>query len=107
MREQLECIEDKTLQSIGLELMFLTPEKCTHPDGITAIEISRKLNIDLDTVKKKLKILFDKNIVKCKGLNPKYWQFDNYNFLRMDEEDPVYSMLCSFEDVDFDKYFNY
>ena len=66
-------IEDKALKSVGLELMFMTPEKC---------------NSD-------------------KGINPKYWKFDNYNFQRMDEDDDVYRLLCNFDDVDFDRFFQY
>ena len=99
--------EDKALKDIGLELMFLTPEKCSHEDGITAVELSKLLGLPLDTVKKKLKILFSKGIVQVKGINPKVWKFNEYNFQRMDENDEVYTLLCSFEDVDFDKYFSY
>ena len=68
------ALEDKELKEVGLELMFLTPEKCGHEDGITAVELSRQLNMPLDTVKKKLKILFDKGIVQVKGINPKIWK---------------------------------
>ena len=99
--------EDKALKDVGLELMFLTPEKCSHDDGITAVELSKHLNMPLDTVKKKLKILFQKGVVQVKGINPKLWKFNEYNFQRMDEEDEVYTLLCSFDDVDFDKYFTY
>ena len=31
--------EDKELKSVGLELMFLTPEKYSSKDGITAVEL--------------------------------------------------------------------
>lgn len=99
--------EDKALKDVGLELMFLTPEKCSHEDGITAVELSKILGLPLDTVKKKLKILFTKGIAQVKGINPKVWKFNEYNFQRMDEDDEVYTLLCSFEDVDFDKYFSY
>ena len=99
--------EDKALKDVGLELMFLTPEKCSHDDGITAVELCKHLDMQLDTVKKKLKILFDKGIVQVKGINPKIWRFNEYNFQRMPEDDEVYMLLCSFDDVDFDKYFSY
>ena len=99
--------EDKDLKKIGLELMFLTPEKCSHSDGVSAVELSKLLNIPVDTVKKKLKILFDKNIVRVRGINPKLWKFDEYYFQRMDEDDEVFRLLCSFDDVDFDRYFQY
>ncbi|MBQ8458967.1 winged helix-turn-helix transcriptional regulator [bacterium] len=103
--EQTE--EDKVLKSIGLELMFLTPEKCSSDDGITAVELAKLVNISVETVKKKLNILKDKDIVTVKGINPKYWKFNEYNFQRMDEDDEIFRLLCSFDDVDFDKYFSY
>ena len=79
---QEKILEDNNLKLIGLELMFLTPQKCNSDDGLTAIEIARKLNIPTETVKKKLKILFEKKIVSVKGINPKYWKFDEYIFKR-------------------------
>lgn len=99
--------EDKELKKVGMELMFLTPEKYANHDGITAVELAKLVELPLDTVKKKLKILADAEIVRAKGINPKYWTFDEYKFQRMHEDDPVYRHLCSFDDVDFDRYFNY
>ena len=54
--------EDKDLKSVGLELMFMTPEKSRHDDGVSAVELSKSLGLPLEIVKKKLKILLDKNI---------------------------------------------
>ena len=99
--------EDRELQIIGLELMFYTPQKSHNSQGLTAIEISRKYNIQMDIVKKKLKILQEKNIIRSIGINPKYWQFDHYNFQRINEDDSVYLLLCCFDDVDFDQFFNF
>ncbi len=99
--------EDKALKMVGLELMFLTPEKCSSDDGITAVELAKLVNLPLDVVKKKLNILKDKDIVRVKGINPKYWKFNEYNFQRMNEDDEIFNLLCSFDDVDFDKYFSY
>jgi len=99
--------EDIELRRVGLELMFLTPEKCTNAEGISAVELSKSLEMDLQTVKKKLKILYDHEIIRSIGINPKFWKFDDYKFQRMDEDDPVYQLLCSFDDVDFDRYFQY
>jgi len=107
MLEELEIKEDKILQIIGLELMFSTPQSREYSEGLTAIEISRKHNIKLADVKKKLKILQDKQLVRCIGVNPKFWQFDNYNFLRIDEDDPIYRLLVCFDDVDFDSFFDF
>ena len=98
---------DETLKVIGLELMFCTPEKCSSDYGITAIELARRLSLPTETVKKKLKILFDKKIIRVTGINPKYWKFDDFQFQKMDENDEVYKLLSDFEDVDFDKYFEY
>ncbi|MGN0192178.1 MAG: hypothetical protein ACI4CY_01460 [Candidatus Gastranaerophilaceae bacterium] len=100
-------LDDKDLKTIGMELMFLTPEKYASDEGITAVELSKLVKLPLDTVKKKLKILYDKGIVRVKGLNPKFWKFDDYNFTKMPEDDEVYRLLCCFDDVDFDKYFDY
>ena len=99
--------EDLDLKKIGLELMFLTPEKYDSEYGITAVELSKLVELPVDTVKKKLAILKEKNIVRVKGNNPKFWLFDEYNFQRMDEDDEIFLLLCSFDDVDFDRYFSY
>ncbi len=99
--------EDKDLKSVGLELMFLTPEKCSSDKGITAVELAKVVNLPVEIVKKKLTILKEKDIVTVKGSNPKYWKFNEYNFQRMDEDDEIFRLLCSFDDVDFDKYFSY
>jgi len=99
--------EDKALKKVGLELMFLTPEKYSSTDGITAVELAKLVEISIDIVKKKLNILKDKEIVRVRGMNPKFWLFDEYNFQRMDEDDEVFKLLCSFDDVDFDRFFQY
>lgn len=99
--------EDINLKMVGLELMFLTPEKCSNTEGITAIELAKLVNLPVDIVKKKLNILKDKNIARVKGMNPKYWKFDEYNFQRLDDNDEIFHLLCNFEDVNFDKYFTY
>lgn len=99
--------EDLELKRVGLELMFLTPEKYSNAEGITAVELSKLVGLPVDTVKKKLVILKEKRLVRVKGNNPKFWLFDEYNFQRMDEDDEVYMLLCCFDDVDFDRYFAY
>ena len=107
MYEFESCIEDKELKKVGLELMFLTPEKYSSSEGITAVELAKLVDIPVETVKKKLTILKDRMIVRVIGINPKFWLFDEYNFQRMDEDDDVFKLLCSFEDVDFDRFFDY
>lgn len=99
--------EDKELKKVGLELMFMTPEKCNNSKGITAVELAKLVELPLETVKKKLNILKEAEIVRVIGINPKYWKFDEYNFQRMDEDDDVYRLLCNFDDVDFDRFFQY
>lgn len=99
--------EDKDLKKVGLELMFMTPEKCSGEEWVTAVELAKMVELSVDTVKKKLAVLKDAGIIRVKGINPKYWKFDNYSFQRMDEDDEVYKLLCSFDDVDFDRYFQY
>lgn len=100
-------IEDKELKQVGLELMFLTPEKCSSDCGITAVELAKLVGLSVEVVKKKLSILKDKDVVRVRGNSPKYWLFDEYNFQRMDEDDEVFRLLCSFDDVDFDRFFQY
>lgn len=100
-------IEDKTLKLVGLELMFCTPQKCRSCDGITTIELSKRIGLKPEIVRKKLKILFDAGIIRVVGINPKMWKFDDYSFQRMDTEDPYYKLLCNYDDVDFSKYFEY
>ncbi len=103
----MDTTEDTDLKKVGLELMFLTPEKCLRPEGISAVELSKLLDMPLDVVKKKLKILLDKEIIRVLGINPKLWKFDEFKFQKMDEDDDVYRLLCNFDDVDFDRYFSY
>lgn len=98
---------DKILQIILFELLFSTPQKRESAEGLTAIELSRKYNIKIDQVKKKLRALQEKGLVRSKGANPKYWIFDEYNFQRIDEDDPIHYLLCNTEDIDFDSYFDY
>ena len=99
--------EDKDLKKVGLELMFMTPEKGAADNWVTAVELAKMVELPVDIVKKKLVILKDAGVVSVKGINPKYWKFDDYSFQRMDEDDDVYKLPCSFDDVDFDKYFSY
>lgn len=107
MDTELGYYEDKDLKMVGLELMFMTPEKCSNEDGISAVELAKVLKLPSDLVKKKLKILLTKGIVKVKGINPKLWKFDEYQFQRLDDDDDIFQLLCSFDDVDFDRYFSY
>ena len=99
--------EDTSLKMVGLELMFLTPDKYSNEDGITAVELAKLVNLPVEVVKKKLNILKEKEIVRVKGINPKYWLFDDYNFQRLDDDDEIFHLLCNFDDVDFDKYFTF
>ena len=100
-------LEDTNLKKVGLELMFLTPEKYSNAEGITYVELAKLVGLPVEEVKKKLNILKEKNIVRVKGMNPKFWKFDEYNFHRLDDDDEIFHLLCNFEDVDFDKYFTY
>jgi len=99
--------EDKELKKVGLELMFMTPEKHEKEEGISAVELAKLVDLPVETVKKKLSILKDAEVIRVKGIKPKYWKFDEYNFQRMDENAEIFKLLCSFDDVDFDRYFQY
>jgi hypothetical protein len=103
-----ECFdEDVALKKIGLELMFMTEDKYSSPYGITAVELAKVLEMDLSIVKKKLRILQENDLVRVIGINPKYWKFDEYNFQRMDTENEIYRLITCFDDVDFDRFFDY
>ena len=99
--------EDSALKQIGLELMFMTEDKYSSPEGITSVELAKILGLDLTTVKRKLKILHENNLVRVVGINPKYWKFDEYSFQRMDVDNEIYRLLTCFDDVDFDRYFDF
>jgi hypothetical protein len=98
---------DKIIQKIIFELMFSNPQRREHPEGVTAIEISRKFKLNIDIVKRKLKTLQEKGVAKAAGISPKFWTFDEYNFQRIDEDDPIHKIICNVENVDFDIYFDY
>ncbi|NLF83874.1 MAG: hypothetical protein GX568_07835 [Candidatus Gastranaerophilales bacterium] len=99
--------KDKVLQIILFELLFSNPQNRDYADGLTAVELSRKYNIKIDQVKKRLKILQEKGIVRSIGASPKFWIFDEYNFQKIDQDDPIHYLLCNTEDIDFDKFFEY
>jgi len=99
--------DDKILRLVGLELMFSNPQNRVCAEGITAVELSRRIHLKIDIVKKKLNILQEKGIVRSTGVSPKYWIFDDYGFQRVEEDDPVYMLLCNFDDVDFCRFFEY
>ncbi len=102
-----DIMEDADLKHIGLELMFMTDEKCSNAEGISAVELAKITGIDATIVKKKLRILQENELVRSIGINPKFWKFDDYKFQRMDEENDVYRLLTCFDEVDFDRYFEY
>lgn len=49
--------------------MFMTPEKGSAENWVTAVELAKMVELPVDTVKKKLVILKDAGIVRVKGLN--------------------------------------
>lgn len=99
--------DDNLLRLVGLELMFSNPQNRAYAEGLTAVELAKKVDLKLEIVKKKLRILQEKGIVRSIGVSPKFWIFDDYNFQRIAEDDPVYMLLCNFDDVDFCRFFEY
>ena len=87
--DNVDIIEDKVLKNIGLELMFSNPQRRECPEGITAVELSRKLSLKIEIVKKKLRILQEKGLIRSIGISPKYWEFNDYNF-------HINSSICCF-----------
>ena len=102
-----DIMEDADLKRVGLELMFMTDEKCSSADGISAVELAKMTELDVTIVKKKLRILKENELARSRGINPKFWKFDDYKFQRMDEDNEVYRLLTCFDEVDFDRYFEY
>ncbi len=102
-----EILNDMDLKRVGLEMMFLTPDKFCSDMGITAVELAKCAELPCETVKKKLKILLERKLVIVTGNNPKYWRFDEYNYKRINENDEVYLLLCSMDEEDFSRYFDY
>jgi len=102
-----DIMEDAELKRIGLELMFMTDEKCSNAEGISAVELAKMTGLDVLIVKRKLRILQENELVRSIGINPKFWKFDDYKFQRMDEDNEVYRLLTCFDEVDFDRYFEY
>lgn len=102
-----DILEDAELKRVGLELMFMTNERCSNAEGISAVELAKMTELDVAIVKKKLRILQENELVRSIGINPKFWKFDDWKFQRMDEDNEVYRLLTCFDDVDFERYFKY
>ena len=45
---KVKMLEDADLKKVGLELMFLTPEKCLRQEGISAVELAKLLDIPIE-----------------------------------------------------------
>ena len=88
-----EISQDMELKRVGLEMMFLTPDKFCSDLGITAVELAKCAELPCETVKKKLKILLEKKLVIVTRNNTKYWRFEEYNYKRIDEDYEVYLIL--------------
>ncbi|MFW5891297.1 MAG: hypothetical protein ACOCUI_03675 [bacterium] len=99
--------KDKILKLIIFELLFSNPQNRKYNEGLTAIELSRRFNCKIDVIKKNLKILQEKGVIRSTGISPKFWLLDEYNFQRLDENDPISILAGDIEDVDFDSFFEY
>ena len=42
--------EDKDLRTVGLELMFMTPEKGSKEEGVTAVEMEKMVELPLEVI---------------------------------------------------------
>jgi hypothetical protein len=95
---------DEVLRTVALELMYNNPQKWQSPEGPTASEIAKRHNLNQDIVKKKLNYLVAIGLVRSININPKRWVFDEYNFERMDTDDPLYGLLVRYDDDDYIKF---
>lgn len=59
----------------------------------TAAGLARKLNLRLDNVKKKLRLLKDEGLIRAISVSPKRYRFDRYTFKHLDEDSPLYELL--------------
>lgn len=104
MSDSEKIMQDESLRTVALELMYHSPRKWKYADGATALEIARKHSLNIDLVKKKLKILLEAGLVRPVDLKPKRWQFDEYNYNLMDTEDPIYILISRYDDDDYFKF---
>lgn len=96
--------KEEITRVVALELMYNNPQKWQSPEGPTALEIARRHNLKLDIVKKNLNILLKLGIVQSVSINPKRWKFNEYNFNRMDNDDPMYQLILRYDDDDYIKF---
>jgi len=99
--------KDKILKLLIFELLFSNPQNREYSEGLTAIELSRRFNCKIDIIKKNLKLLQEKRIARSTGISPKFWLLDDYNFQRLDENDPINLLVGDVEDIDFESFFEY
>ena len=58
---------------------------------LTAAAIAKRLHLNIDQVKQKLKRLHESQLVRVYGLNPKVYQWDPTAFYRLSDTDPLYA----------------
>lgn len=60
----------------------------------TAADLARKLNLRLETVKKKLRLLKEADLIQPTSMQPKRYRFNFWTLRSMEENDPFYTLFC-------------
>ncbi len=60
----------------------------------TAASLARKYNYRLETVKKKLGLLKDTELIQTVGVTPKRYRFNAWALRSLDPDSPMYGLFC-------------
>jgi DNA-binding transcriptional MocR family regulator len=60
----------------------------------SSADLSRTLNIKLETVKKKLRVLKDQGLIHPVSVSPKRYRFDTWALRELDEAHPFFTLFC-------------
>lgn len=65
----------------------------------TSAELARKFNYRLDTVKKKLRVLKEADLVHSLGMTPKRYRFNRWALKSLDPAHPLYDAVWELEEA--------
>lgn len=66
---------------------------CLEDELPTAADLARRFNYRLETVKKKLRVLKEQELIQAVTHTPKRYRFNAWVFNSMDEDHPLYAIL--------------
>lgn len=88
-----EALLRELFDEIAAATQALVRGDITPEDLPTATEIARKLNVKLDQVKKKLRILRQSGVVKPVSYAPKRYRINPQVMQELSTDDPLYTLL--------------